>query len=135
MINPESAAAQLMLASPDERQQALQQFPPARQEQIKKQLEWFDALPKDQQDLQIRRLERFAALPPFKKVIVRRRMEEFSQLPAERKVAVRRALMALQNLTEPQRTARLNSPGFKSRFSAQELQMIADLSEAWLPPI
>jgi hypothetical protein len=135
LINPESVAARLMLATPEQRQRALERFPAARREQIQKQLAWFDSLPKTQQELQIRRLERFAALPPDKQVIVRRQMEVFNQLPPARKQAIRRALLLLQSLPDAERTARMNSRAFRSRFSPEEQRIIADLSEAWLPPM
>src|ERR1017187_7623951 len=75
MVNPESVAARLMLATPEQRRRALAQFPPERQAQIRKQLEWFDSLPKAQQDVQIRRLELFASLPPDQQVTVRLQMQ------------------------------------------------------------
>ena len=134
LLNPESVAARLMLATPEQRQQALQRFPAARREQLQKQLAWFDSLPRAQQELQIRRLERFAALPPDRQVIVQRQMQALKQLPPARQQAIRRALLALQSLPDAVRATRMNSRAFKSRFSPEEQQVISDLCEAWLLP-
>ena len=133
LLNPESPAARLMLATPEQRQRALQRFPAARQEQIQKQLAWFDSLPKEQQDVQIRRLERFASLPTDRQLLVRMQMAAFNKLPPQRKQAVRRALIVLQSLPDAQRAARLKAPFFRARFSPDELKIIEDLSDAWLP--
>jgi hypothetical protein len=134
ILNPESLAARLMLATPEQRQRALALLPPERQEQIRKQLEWFDSLPKAQQDVQIRRLERFASLPPGQQAIVRLRMQAFAKLPPARRQAIQRALVLLQTLTRDRRAALMNSPAFRSRFSPDEQKIIEDLSDAWLLP-
>jgi len=135
LLNPASPAARLMRATPEERQRALQQFPPARQEQIRKQLEWFDRLPKVQQDIEIRRIERFAALPPDQRAAVRREVQALNQLPPERRQAIRRALLALSALNANQRARRMNNPAFRSRFTGDEQRMIATLSDGLLPPL
>ena len=132
IVNPESLAARLMLATPEQRQRALALLPPERQAQIRKQLEWFDGLPKDQQDMQIRRLDLFASLPPGQQAIVRLQMESLAKLPPARRQAIRRALIVLQSLPRAQRAARMNSPAFKSRFSPDEQKIVEDLSGAWL---
>ncbi len=135
VLNPESPAAKLMLATPEQRENALAVFPADRQADIRKQLAWFDSLPKAQQDIQIRRLEHYAALPPDKKIIVAAQVQAFNKLPQERKVAIRRVLANFENLSGTQRAVRLNSPNFKSRFSPEELRIIENLADAWLPPM
>src|ERR1035438_3283787 len=62
IFNPESVAARLMLATPQQRERALAKLPPERQTAIRKQLEWFDSLPKAQQDEQIRSEEHTSEL-------------------------------------------------------------------------
>jgi hypothetical protein len=134
IVDPESVAAQLMLATPEQRERALAKLPPERQAQIRKQLAWFDSLPKAQQDAQIRRLQLFAGLPPDQKIIVRLQMQAFAKLPPARRQAIQRALVNLQTLPRPQRAARMNNPAFKSRFSPEEMSIIEDLANAWLLP-
>ena len=135
LVNPESVAARLMRATPEARERALARFPADRQEQIRKQLAWFDALPKAQQQVQIRRIERFAALSPERQAVVREQMKAFNQLPPGRKQAVRRILTVLQGLAPRQRARRLQAPALQARFSEQERKIIEVLSEAWLPQI
>ena len=135
LLNPASPAARLMLATPEQRQRALEQFPPERQEQIRQQLAWFDGLPKVQQAIEIRRIERFAALSPDQRAAVRREMQALSQLPPERRQAIRRALIALGALNANQRARRMNNPAFRGRFTADEQRMIAVLSAGLLPPL
>ncbi len=134
LVNPESAAALLMRATPEQRQRALERFPPERQAQLRKQLEWFDSLPKAQQELQLQRLERFASLPPDKQLTVRLRMQALNRMPAPRIRAIRLALALLQSLPPAQRAVRMNRPAFRQRFSPEELQIIVDLADAWLLP-
>jgi hypothetical protein len=134
IVNPESVAARLMLATPEQRERALAMLPPERQAQIRKQLEWFDSLPKAQQDLQIRRVEHFNSLPPDQQVIVRLQMEALAKLPPARRQAIQRALVMLQSLPRPQRNARMNNPAFKSRFSPEEQKIVENLANAWLLP-
>ena len=64
LVNPESVAARLMRATPEQRERALQLFPPDRQAQLRKQLAWFDSLPKAQQEIQLRRLNDSPACRP-----------------------------------------------------------------------
>ena len=134
IVDPESVAARLMLATPEQRERALAKLPPERQAQIRKQLEWFDGLPKDQQDAQIRRLELFERLPPDQKVIVRLQMQALAKLPPARRQAIQRALVNLQSLPRNQRAVRMNNPAFKDRFSPEEMNIIEDLANAWLLP-
>lgn len=134
IVDPESVAARLMLATPEQRERALAKLPPERQAQIRKQLEWFDSLPKAQQDAQIRRLQVFASLPPDQQVIVRLQMQALNKLPPARKQAIQRALVNLQSLPRARRAVRMNNPAFKARFSPEELSIIEDLANAFLAP-
>jgi hypothetical protein len=125
-----------MLATPQQRARALALLPPARQTQIRKQLEWFDSLSKAEQDAQIQRLERFASLPPDQQLLVRLQMQALEKLPPARRQLIQRAMVMLQGLPPAQRAARMNNPNFRSRFSPEELKIIENLSDAWLvaPP-
>lgn len=135
LVDPESVAARLMMATPQQRERALAALPPARQAQIRKQLEWFDSLPKAKQDAEIRWLEYFSTLPPDRQIIIRAQAQALAKLPPERRQAVNRALANLRALPPRQRAVRLNNPAFRSRFSPEELTIMEDLSEpAFLPP-
>ena len=135
LLNPANPAARLMLATPEQRQKALENLSPQQQERIRRQLAWFDALPKPQQQLQIQRLHRFAALTPDQRMAVRRQIQAFNQLPPERKAMVRRVWQALESLPPRKRAARLSSEAFKTRFTPEEQQIVTGLADAWLPPL
>src|SRR5690242_18761710 len=50
LANPANPVARLYRASPEERERALEKLPPAQQERFRRNLQWFDSLPKRQQD-------------------------------------------------------------------------------------
>ena len=135
LLNPASPAARLMLATPQERERALEQFPPQRQAAMRQQLAWFDNLPKAQQAVEIRRIERFASLSPDQRAAVRRDMQALNQLPPARRQAIRQALIALGALNANQRARRMSNPAFRSRFTPDEQRIIATLSDGLLPPL
>lgn len=132
--NPGSPAARLYRATPDQRERVLEKLPSARQEQMRRELEWFDNLPKDQQEQVIRRSERLASLPLEKQQAIQRQMQALNRLPVERTRAVRQALLRLQELPEEERAEVLSREHFRNQFSAEELQIITDLSAVMPPP-
>jgi hypothetical protein len=133
--NPASPAARLYRATPEERDRALEKLPPKLQERLRAQLGHFDSLPKPQQEVMIRRAERYAALTPEQREAIRQQMTALRDLPQDRRTAVGLALRRLQPLSEEQRLKTVNSDEFKSRFSTEEQQIIADLSEVMIPPM
>lgn len=135
ITNPGNLAARLYLATPEQRDRVIEKLDPQRQQAIRKQLEYFDSLPKDQQQMMITRIERFSAMPPEKKRAFMQQMQALNQLPPDRRGMVGGALRRLQMMNDQQRAAVLNSPEFKGRFSPQEQQIISDLSEVLLPPM
>src|SRR5215831_11876382 len=48
LVNPASPAARLFRATPEERERVIEKFPQARQDAIRRNLQWFDGLPKPQ---------------------------------------------------------------------------------------
>jgi Protein of unknown function (DUF3106) len=133
--NPASMAARLYQLNPAEREQALEKMPEPQQTNIRKQLQYYDSLPKDQQQMMVQRAERLDALTPAERREFLQTFQAFTHLPPERKVMVGQALRRLQILPEADRVMRLASPAFRSRFSVEELHMIDKLSEVVLPPI
>ena len=130
-VAPDSAAARLMLATPEQREQFLKGLPPERQSKIREQLQWFDNLPDDVKQAQVARLRRFAGLPKEQKAEVRAQIQAFRALPQPRRQAVRRALEMLSGLPDANRTRRMSAAAFRTRFSEQELAIISDLCEIW----
>src|SRR5437879_3200260 len=90
--NPGSPAARLYRAPPEERERALEKLPVNMQERIRKELQWFDSLPKAQQEIAIKRSERLAALSPVQQRAIRLQLQALNQLEPDRRRAVRNAL-------------------------------------------
>src|ERR1035438_9129748 len=134
LVNPANPATRLFRMAPEQRERAFEQMNPQQQESARKQVEWFDGLPKEQQAIQLRRIEHFEQLPPEQRAEVRGLLTEANTLPPPRRVLVRQALARLQNLPDADRDRFLNSPAFKTRFSTEEQRVITRLADAWLPP-
>ena len=134
LVNPANPATRLFRMTPEQRERAFEQMNPQQQESARKLVEWFDGLPREQQAIQLRRLERFEQLPQEQRAEVRGLLKEAQELPADRRLLVRQALARLQNLPDADRDRFLNSPAFKTRFSAEEQRVITRLADAWLPP-
>ncbi len=135
MVNPANPVTRLYRASPEERDRALEKLPPPMQERFRRNLNWFDGLPKLQQELVMRQSERFAALTPEARRDFLTQMRALNQLPPERRRPVVQALRRLQMMPDAERTAVLESQGFRERFSPEEQQMILGLSQVMLPPL
>ena len=136
ILNPANVAARLFRMTPEEREHALEKLPTEQaRENARKTLEWYDSLPKEQQEFQLRRLERFASLTPEKRAEVRQLLAEANQLPGPRRTAVGRELALLQQMTDRQREATLRRPAFQARFSPEELRILSGLADAWMGPV
>jgi hypothetical protein len=135
LVNPTSIAARLFRMSPEEREHALEKLPTEQaRENARKQLQWFDSLPKEQQAMQLRRLDRFAQLTPGQRADVKIMYAAWNQLPPPRKAAVQRALYRLQEMDDQQREITLRRPNFQAQFSPEELKIINGLADAWMGP-
>jgi hypothetical protein len=133
--NPASAAARLYLATPEQRERALELLRPQQQEAARRNLAWFDGLPKEDQAVVIRRTERFAALAPQKKRAFVLQMQALNRMPPARKRMITAALIRLQTMPDEQRAEALASEEYRSRFSPDEHKIIEDLSEVMPAPI
>ncbi len=134
LTNPGSPASRLFRAGPEERERALEKLPPRQQEQIRKNLAWFDGLPKADQTTILKRAERYEALSPEARQTFNQQFRAWQQLPQDRRQAVAAALRRLQTLSDDQRNAVLSSAPFRERFSSEEQKLIADLSQL-MPPM
>ena len=133
MTNPNSEAARLYRANPEQRERALEKLPLNLQQRIRRELEWFDNLPKDQQQTVLKRSERLAALSPEQQRAFTDQLRSLNRLEPERRRMVTQALMRLQRETDDQRKVILGREQFRSRFSEEELQIITDLAAVMLP--
>jgi len=134
LANPGNVVQRLLQMTPEERERVLSRFPPERQAQIRQRLQRLDSLPKQQQDRAIERYRTFSNLPPETQKLVRRQIQAFNALPEDRRRMVGAAFQRLRRMPEAERQARMSSRVFKSRFSPEEQQILADLSANWPPP-
>jgi len=136
LLNPASIAARLFRMTAEEREHALEKLPnELARERARQDLQWFDSLPKEAQEIQLRRLDHFAQLTPEKRAEIRGLMAEINALPGPRSTAVRQALYQLQQMTDLQRDNTLQRPAFQARFSVEELRVIRALADAWMGPV
>jgi hypothetical protein len=123
-----SIAQRLLQMSPEQRERALEKFPPERQAQIRQRLARLDSLPPQQQQRLTQQYERFANLPPDKQLLVRRQIQEYNRLPDDRKQIVGPELQRLRRMPEDKREATLQSEEFRNKFTPAEQKMIEDVS-------
>jgi Protein of unknown function (DUF3106) len=124
-----SVARRLMQMTPEQRERALEKFPPARQAEIRQRLERLDNLPQQQRQRMIQQYETYSNLSPEKQILVRRQIQAFNQLPEERRQALAPELQRLRRMPEEEREARMASEDFKGKFTPAEQQMLGDISE------
>ena len=135
IVNPASVASRLFRMTPEERERVIESLPERARENARRQLAWFDRLPREQQEMQLRRLDRFAQLSPEKRAEVMGMMVEVNHLPPPRAGAIRQALYRLQQMNDQQREKILANPEFQARFSPEELRVIRGLADAWMGPV
>ncbi len=127
-----SVALRLLQMSPEQRERALEKFPPERQAQIRQGLARLDNLPPQQKQRRIRLYQMLVALPPEKQLLARRQIQAFNRLPPERKRVAAPELRKLDRMPESERQERLASDEFKNKFTPAEREMLAVISQ-YLP--
>ncbi|HEY7387564.1 MAG TPA: DUF3106 domain-containing protein [Bryobacteraceae bacterium] len=123
-----SIAQRLFQMTPEERERALEKFPPARQAQIRQRLAKLDSLPPQRQQRLAQQFRLFANLPPDKQLLVRRQIQAYNQLPDDRKQIVGPELQKLRRMPEDKREAHLESEEFRNKFTPAEQKIIEDVS-------
>jgi len=129
----EQILLRLQNMTPEEREKALSQLPPARRAQIEKRIQNFESLPPAAQERRLDRLDRLNSLPPQRQKQVRRSARELNALPDDRRKAVNQELRRMSNMTDENRQAHMSTDDFRGRFSPSEQEMIGNLKEL-LPP-
>jgi Protein of unknown function (DUF3106) len=124
-----SVALRLLQMTPEQRERALEKFPPQRQMEIRQRLERLDNLPPQQQQRLIRQYQMLASLSPETQRLVRQQIQAFNQLPGDRKQIVAPEMQKLRRMPEDKREARIASENFKSKFSPAEQQMLSTVSQ------
>jgi Protein of unknown function (DUF3106) len=124
-----SVALRLLQMSPEQREQALEKFPPQRQAEIRQRLEALDNLPPLQKQRRIREYQMLASLPPETQRLLRFQIRAFNQLPDDRKQIVAPEMQRLRKMLESDREARISSENFKRKFSPAEQLMLSTVSQ------
>ncbi len=115
--------------SPEEREKWLSTLPPERRQNIERQINAIQKLPQTLQNRRLRQAEMLQSLPPMRQNQVRRSLNQFTQLPEDRKVLINRELQKMSPLSDEDRRAYMNTEEFRNRYSANEQQMMGNLSE------
>ena len=119
--------------SPQDRQKAMDRMPPAQRQKLEERLQKFNDLPVEQQRTLKNMYNRLHELPPGRQDAVRKSVNHFSEQAPDRRDAMRQELKSLSDLPEHDRTARMASKEFRSKFNHKEQDIIRDMSEL-LPP-
>ena len=119
---------------PEQREKALQQLPPARQQAVRERIQQFNrhfGNMAPQQQMRLRNMyEHFSKLPPDRQNLVRRELRQLQNIPDARRKVVGQELEVLRRMPDPDRRSRMNGEEFRNRYSPGEQQMLADLSES-----
>jgi hypothetical protein len=132
--NPDNFILRLLRMPPEQRELAIEKFPPEQQTSFRKQFENFDKQTDAQKQRQLEHLDQFWSLPPDKQKLVRVQMNAFKDLPEDRREEVKKAYVTLSSLTPEEREVRLARPQFRNRFTPAELQMLMVLPQYWPAP-
>ena len=115
--------------TPEEREKALSQLPPARRAQIEKRIQNFQKLPPAVQERRLDRLQRLESLPPREQVQVRRSVNQLQNLPDDRRRAINQELRRMSVMPEDERQPYMNTEDFRNRFSPSEQQIVSDVAK------
>src|ERR1017187_77354 len=128
ILNPGSPVLRMMAMPPERREQMLERLPPQQQARLRQALENFDRLPPAERSRQFGILNMYANLPPDRQATLTRQIQLFNQLPDDRIAAMRPELLKLHRMPESERSERIASEEFKSKFTPAERQMLAEIS-------
>jgi hypothetical protein len=128
ILNPGNPVLRMMAMPPEQREQMLERLPPQQQVRLRQALDNFDKLPPAQRSRQIGILNMYANLPPEKQAALTRQIQLFNHLPDDRIAVLRPELVKLHRMSESERSDRIASEEFKSKFTPAEQQVLAEIS-------
>lgn len=106
-----------------------QKLLPERQAQIRRRLQQWNTLTPEQRAEFLKREQVWRQMSPEQQHHVREELlPKWQQLPPERRQAILRRLRVLREMNESERAAKLNDPAFLHDLSADEQQMLRELS-------
>ena len=114
--------------SPEEQERFLNSLPPPRRAEARRMLgKWRDMSPEERAAAR-RSFGEFRGLAPERQRRIRQLFAQFNQFPVERRPVLRAELRRLRLLDQADSRARIGSEAFRRRFSAEEQQLLSDLS-------
>ncbi len=119
----------LLKMTPEERERALQNLPPAQRQRLVNQLNAVGKWPTVEQNRARARLERLRSLPPQRQNQVRRSLNLFQQAPEDRQRQMAQELRRMGPMPDDERRAYMNTEEFRNRYSANEQQIMSNLAE------
>jgi hypothetical protein len=118
----------MMAMPPERREQMLERLPPQQQVRLRQALDNFDRLPPAERSRQMGILNMYANLPPGKQATLTTQIQFFNHLPDDRIAVLRPELLKLHRMSESERSDRIASDEFKSRFTPAEQQVLTEIS-------
>jgi hypothetical protein len=128
ILNPGNPVLRMMAMPPERREQMLERLPPQQQARLRQALENFDKLPPAQKNRQLGILNLYANLPPEKQAALTKQIQLFNSLPDDRIAVLRPELVNLHRMSESERSDRIASEEFRSKFTPAEQRVLAGIS-------
>ena len=127
ILNPGNPVLGMMAMPPERRERMLEKLPPQQQARLRQALENFDKLPPAERSRQLGILNMYANLPPQKQATLHEQIVFFNHLPDDRIAVLRPELVKLHRMPESERSDRLASEEFQSKFTPAERQALAEI--------
>ena len=128
ILNPGNPVLRMMAMPPERREQMLERLPPQQQVRLRQALDHFDKLPPAERSRQLGILNMYANLPPEKQAALTKQIQLFNHLPDDPIATLRPELVKLHRMSESERSDRIASEEFRSKFTPAEQQMLAEVS-------
>ena len=128
ILNPGNPVLGMMAMPPERRERMLEKLPPQQRVRLRQALENFDKLPPAERSRQLGILNMYANLPPQKQATLHEQIVFFNHLPDDRIAVLRPELVKLHRMPESERSDRLASEEFQSKFTPAERQALAEIS-------
>ncbi len=128
--NPAMQFERLLAMPPDQRERVVEKLPPQMQERLRTRLDNFDRLPPAQKAWRLELANRLFSLPPERQQAYQEQMQAFNKLEPRRRRMIADELRSLWAMPDADRQSRLANETYKSRFSADELQILNTISAA-----
>jgi hypothetical protein len=131
--NPLNAGQRFLQMTPEEQERLMERANPKQQERMRAAIEHYNSLPPAARERLFRQYQVLKGLPVEQQLAISRQFQAFNQLPEDRRFPVGQELLRLHRMPADERTERLQSQEFMTRYSPAEQQILRDLSLN-LPP-